>query len=128
MSDAAGALSGGLGRDQLHDPGAARPALLDVIRRFFGLQFPAGVTPMTFLLSRCGERDVAFSLELAGDLPAERRLVGLDGQGDVGALLETPAKNACVVCRASAWISLPSSSIVLSSSLSAACSLDSCVS
>ena len=59
-----------------------------------------GVTPVTFVLSRCGERDVALSLELAGDLPAERRLVGFDGQGDVGALLEAPAKKACVVCRA----------------------------
>ena len=83
---------------------------------------------MTFLLSRCGERDLALSLELAGDLPAERRLVGFDGQGDVGPLLEAPAKKACVVCRASAWISLPSRFIVLSSSLSAARSLDSWVS
>lgn len=29
LSDAAGALAGGLGRDQLHNPGAARSALLD---------------------------------------------------------------------------------------------------
>ena len=128
MTDPAGALSDDLGRDQLHDPGAARPGLLDVIRGFLGPQFPMGVTPVTFLLSRCGERDVALSLELAGDLPAERRLVDFDGQGDVGALLEAPAKKACVVCRASAWISLPSRFIVLSSSLSAARSLDSWVS
>jgi hypothetical protein len=79
---------------------------------------------VTFLLSRCGERDLALSLELACDLPAECRLVGLDGQGDVGPLLEAPAKKACVVCRATpsekasptAWINLPSRFIVLSSS------------
>ena len=83
---------------------------------------------MTFLLSRCGERDLALSLELAGNLAVERGLVGFDGQGDVGPLLEAPAKKTCVVCRASAWISLPSRFIVLSSSLSAARSLDSWVS
>lgn len=99
-----------------------------MIRGFFGPQFPARLTPVTFLLSRCGERDLALSLELAGDLAAERGLVGLNGQGDVGSLLEAPAKKACVVCRASVWISLPSRFIVLSSSLSAARSLDSCVS
>ncbi len=87
-----------------------------------------GVTAMTLLVSRCGERDVALSLELATDLPTERGLVRFDGQGDVGALLEAPAKKACVVCRASAWISLPSRFIVLSSSWSAARSLDSWVS
>ena len=114
--------------DQLHDPGAARPGLFDVIGCFLGPQFPAGVTPMTLLLSRCGERDLAPSLELGGDLPAERRLVGFDGQGDVGPLLEAPAKKACVVWSASAWISLPSRFIVLSSSLSAERSLDSWVS
>jgi len=78
--------------EQLHDPGAARPGLFDVIGRFLGPELPTGVTPVTFLLSRCGERDVALSLELAGHLPAERRLVGFDGQSDVGALLEAPAK------------------------------------
>jgi hypothetical protein len=126
--DAAGALAGGLGRDQLHDPGTAGPSFLDVIRRLFGSELPAGIPLMAFLVIRSSERDLAFSLKLAADLAIELGLVGLDGQGDVGAMLETPAKNACVVCRASAWISLPSSSIVLSSSLSAACSLDSCVS
>ena len=65
MSDAGGALSGGLGCDQLHDPGAAGPGVLDVIGSFLGLQFPTGVTPVTFLLSRCSERDLALSLELA---------------------------------------------------------------
>ena len=99
-----------------------------MIGSFLGLQFPTGVTPVTFLLSRCSERDLALSLELAGNLAVERRLVGFDGQGDVGPLLEAPAKKACVVCSASAWISFPSKSIVLSSSLSAARSLDAWVS
>ena len=107
MSDAAGAFSGGLGRDQHDDPGATRPGLLDVIEGFLGPDCPTGVTPVTFLVSRCGERDLAFALELVGDLATEREMVGFDGQGDVGARLEAPAKNACVVWRASAWISFP---------------------
>jgi len=128
VADAGGAFAGGLGRDQLHNPGTARPTFLDVSGRFLGPELTTGVTPMTLLLSRCGEGDVALALELAGHLPAECRLAGFDGQGDVGALLEAPAKKACVVCSASAWISLPSRFIVLSSSLSAARSLDSWVS
>lgn len=99
-----------------------------MIGGFLGPQFPAGVTAMTLLVSRCSERDLALSLELATDLPMERGLVRFDGQGDVGALLEAPVKNACVVWSASAWMSFPSRSIVLSSSLSAARSLDSWVS
>ena len=94
VADAAGALSGGLGRDQLHNPGTARPALLDVSGRFLGPELPARITPVTFLLSRCGERDLALSLELSMDLPMERRLVGFDGQSDVGALLEAPAEKS----------------------------------
>ena len=113
MSDAAGALSGGLGCEQLHDPGAARPGLLEVSGRFLGPELTTGVTPVTFLLISCGEKGVALSLKRPGHLPAERRMVGFDGQSDVGALLEAPAKKACVVCRASASISLPSMFIVL---------------
>ena len=47
---------------------------------------------MTFLLSRCGERDVALSLELATDLPTERGLVGFVGQGAIWrvGLLDAP--------------------------------------
>lgn len=95
---------------QLHDPGAARPGLFDVIGCFLGSEHPAGVTPVTFLLSHCGERDLALSLELAGDLSAERRLVGFDGQCNVGALLEAPAKNACVVCRTSGLLAFSAAS------------------
>ena len=100
-----------------------------MIGRFLGPQFPAGVTAMTLLVSRCGERDLALSLELATDLPMERGLIRFDGQGADGALLEAPAaKNACVVGSASAWMSFPSRSIMHNSSLSAARSLDSGVS
>ncbi|QPN68767.1 hypothetical protein [Synechococcus sp. CBW1006] len=74
---------------------------------------------MAFLLIRCSERDPTFSLELAADLPMEPGLIRFDGQGDVGSLLEAPAKNACVVCRASAWISLPSKSLLKNPAASA---------
>ena len=114
--------------DQLHDPGAAGPGFLDVIGGFLGPELPARVTAVLLLLIRCSERDLALSLELAADLTIEPWLVGLDGQDDVGPLLQAPLKNGRVVCRASAWISLPSRSIVLSSSLSAARSLDAWVS
>jgi hypothetical protein len=80
------------------------------------------------VLIRCSERDLALSLELAADLTVESLLVGFDGQDDVGPLLQAPLKNGRLVCRASAWINLPSSSIVLSNSLRAARSLDSWVS
>ena len=99
-----------------------------MIGGFLGLELPARVTAVLLLLIRCSERDVALSLELAADLTVEGLLVGFDGQDDVGPLLQAPLKNGRLVCRASAWISLPSSSIVLNSSLSAARSLDAWVS
>ena len=83
---------------------------------------------MLFALSRCGERDVTLALELALDLPVQGFLVTFYRQEHVVPLGEAPAKNACVVCRASAWIKVPSSSRLLRSSLSAALSLDSWVS
>jgi len=107
-----------------------------VIRSFLGPHLPDGVPAMLFALSRCGERDVTLALELALDLAVQgflvalllRRSLRLHRQEHVGPLGEAPAKNACVVCRASAWIKVPSSSRVLRSSLSAALSLDSWVS
>ncbi len=51
---------------------------------------------------RCRESDLALSLELAADLPVQGLLVGFNGQQEVGPLLQAPAKNACVVCSASA--------------------------
>lgn len=118
--------SGGGG--ELRNPGAAGPIRFDVLGCFLCLELPAGVTPVPFLEMRCGERDLALALELPADLAVEGLLVRFDGQQEVGPLLQTPEKNACVVCRASAWISTPSRSRPLSSFLSAAFSLDSWVS
>jgi hypothetical protein len=83
---------------------------------------------MLFALHRCSERDVTPAMELAVDLAAKGFLVAFDRQEHVAPLVETPANNACVLCRGSAWIKVPSSSRMLSSSLSAARSLDSLVS
>ena len=116
------------GADHLDDPADAWPVRSDVIRSFLGPHLPDGVPAMLFALRRCGERDVTLSLELALDLAVQGFLVAFHRQEHVGALGEAPAKNACVVCRASAWIKVPSSSRVLRSSLSAALSLDSWVS
>jgi hypothetical protein len=110
------------------DPGASRPVGLDVLGGLLGLQSPHGVAPMTLLISRCGGGDLTLSLELTADLPVEGLLVGFDGQEHVGPLGEAPSKNDCVVCSASAWINTPSRSRPLSSSFSAARSLDSWVS
>jgi hypothetical protein len=57
---------------------------------------------MAFLVIRCSERNLALPLELATDLAVELWLVRFDGQGDVGALVEAPAKKSRVVCSASA--------------------------
>ena len=122
------ALAGCGAGDQLHNPGAARPVGLDVLGRLLGPELPAGMSPVALLEIHCREWDLALSLELAADLPLKGLRVGFNGQQEVGPLLQAPAKNACVVCSASAWIRTPLRSSVLSSSLSAAFSLDSCVS
>lgn len=122
------ALAGRGAGDHLHDPGAAWPVGLDVLWSLFGLEFPPGLTSVALLDVSCGESDVALSLELASDLAVQGLLVGLDRQEEVGPLLQAPVKNACVVCSASAWIRRPLRSSVLSSSLSAAFSLESWVS
>ena len=95
-------LAGLRGGDHLHDPGAAGPVGLDVLRRFFGAELPGGVATMPFLVIGCRERDVTLSLELGADLAVEGLLVGFHGQDNVGPLLQAPSKNACVVCSASA--------------------------
>ena len=71
---------------------------------------------MLFALRRCDERDMTLALELALDLAVQGFLVAFDRQEDAGPLGEAAAKYACVVCSASAWIKVPSSSRVLSSS------------
>jgi hypothetical protein len=71
---------------------------------------------VALLESRRSKRDPTLSLELVVDLPAEDLLVRFEGQQQVGPLLQAPAKDACVVCSASAWINTPSRSRLLSSS------------
>jgi hypothetical protein len=70
--------------DHIHDPGAARPVRLDVLRSFFRSQRPDGVTSVAFLMIRCHERDVPLAFELAGNLAAQGPLIVFDGQTDVG--------------------------------------------
>ena len=122
--------------DQLHDPGTARPVGLDVLGRLFRSEVPAGLAAVPCLQIRCCERDAALSLELVVDLPAEDLLILFDAQEKVAPLAAGTTENACVVCNTTppekapptAWISTPSSFIVLSSSLNAERSLDSWVS
>jgi len=114
--------------DHFHDPGAAGPVRLDVIRRLFRTQVPDRVPPVLLLVSRCRVWNFPLSLELATDLAVEGLLVGFHGQEDVGPLLQAPPKNGWVVWRASAWMRAPSRSRLLRSSFSAARSLDSWVS
>jgi hypothetical protein len=73
-------------------------------------------------------RKVPVSPELGDDLLIQPALVVFDRQEQVGALLCGELKNAGEVCSASAWISTPSSSSVLSKAFSAARSWDSPVS
>jgi hypothetical protein len=65
-------------------------------------------------------REVPVSAELGHDLLIQPALVVLDRQEQVGTLLGGELKNAGEVCSASAWISTPSSSRVLSKVLRAA--------
>ena len=96
------ALAGRGAGDHLHDPGAAWPVRLDVLWHLFGPELLACLEPVPLLVIYCCKRELAPSLELAADLPVEDFLVGFDGQQEVGPLLQAPAKNACVVCSASA--------------------------
>ncbi len=88
--------------DQLHDPGTSRPVGLDVLWRLLGLEFPPGLASVALLDIRCREIDLALSLELAAVLAVQGLWVGFNVQKEVGPLLQAPAKNACVVCSASA--------------------------
>ena len=62
---------------------------------------------MLFALCCCAEGDVTLAHELALDLATQGVLVAFDRQEYDGRLGEATAKNACVVCRASAWIKVP---------------------
>jgi hypothetical protein len=83
---------------------------------------------MTFLEIALLDREVSLVSELIGDLPVQCALIFLDRQEQVGALLGGELKSAGEVWSASAWISTPLRSSVLSSSLRAARSWESPVS
>ena len=113
---------------KLNDPAGASPALTDGACGIAGTQRPAHLAPMAGLEIADLNREVPVATELGGDLPIQPALVVLDCQEQVGALLGGELKNAGEVCSASAWISTPSSSRVLSKVLRAARSWDSPVS
>lgn len=98
------------GGRHLHDPAGADPGLSDVLWGRFGTQRPGDGAAMADLVIRCNEWDLAPPLELAADLAMQRLLVGFERQKEVGPLLLELPKNGFWVCRASAWISTPSSS------------------
>jgi hypothetical protein len=112
----------GADRGHLHDPAGAAPGLADVLRCLFGAERPGDGTTMALFENTCLNRDVAFPLELAPDLAMQGLLVPLDGQEEVGPLLQELLKNGFWVWRASAWISTPSRSSSPSSCFSTALS------
>jgi hypothetical protein len=101
------------GAHQLDDPAGAHPAHPAAAAGF-------GIADLN--------RKVSFAAELGSDLPIQPALVVFDRQEQVGALFGGELKNAGEVCSASAWISTPSSSSVLSKPFRAARSWDSPVS
>ena len=116
------------GAHQLDDPAGSSPALTDGACGIAGTEGPAHLATMAGLEIADLNRKVPVTAELGGDLPIQPALVVLDCQEQVGALLGGELKNAGEVCSASAWISTPSSSRVLSKVLRAARSWDSPVS
>ena len=95
---------------------------------FAGPALPAHLAAMTCLEIADHHREVPVATELGDDLLIQPPLVAFDSQEQVGALLGGELKNADEVCSASAWISTPSSSSVLSRDFRAAHSCDSPVS
>ena len=113
------------GAHQLDDPAGSSPALTDDACGIAGTEGPAHLASMAGLEIADLNRNVPVAAELGGDLPIQPALVVLDCQEQACALLGGELKNAGEVCSASAWISTPSSSRVLSKVLSAARSWDS---
>lgn len=116
------------GTHQLDDPAGTRPALTDGVCGIAGSEFPAHLAAMAGLVIADLNREMPVATELRDDLLIQPALVVFDRQEQVGALLGGELKNAGEVWSASAWISTPSSSSVLSSCLRAARSWDSPVS
>ena len=113
---------------QLDDPAGPSPALTNGVSGIAGTQRPAHLAAVAGLVIAAVNRKVPVAAELGGDLPIQPALVVFDRQEQVGALLGGELKNAGEVCSASAWISTPSSSSVLSKAFRAARSWDSPVS
>jgi len=116
------------GAHQLDDPAGSSPALTDGACGIAGPERPAHLAAMPGLEIADHHREVPVSAELGDDLLIQPALVVFDRQEQVGALLGGELKNAGEVCSASAWISTPSSSNVLSKTFSASRSWDSPVS
>jgi len=116
------------GAHQLDDPAGAHPALSNGVSGIAGTQRPAHTAAMAVVGIADLNREVPVPAELGKDLLIQPALVVLDRQEQVGALLGGELKNAGEVCSASAWISTPSSSRVLSRVVRAARSWDSPVS
>ena len=116
------------GAHQLDDPAGAHPALSYGVCGVAGTEGPAHLAAMTSIDIADHYREVPVPAELGNDLLIQPALVVLDRQEQVGALLGGELNNAGEVCSASAWISTPSSSRVLSKALRAARSWDSPVS
>ena len=113
---------------QLDDPAGSSPALSDGACGIAGTESPAHLAAMTGLEIADHHREVPVATELGDDLLIQPALVVFDRQEQVGALLGGELKNAGEVCSASAWISTPWSSSVLSKTFSASRSWDSPVS
>ncbi len=114
--------------DQFDDPAGTSPSLADGVCGITGTERPAHLTAMSSLAIADQHWEVLVAAELGNNLLKQPPLVVFDGQEQVGALLGGELKNAGEVCSASAWISTPSSSRVLSKALRAARSWDSPVS
>ena len=113
---------------KLNDPAGASPTFTDGLSGIAGPELPAHLAAMASLEFADLDWEVTAASELGLDLLIEPALVVLDRQEQVGALLGGELKNTGEVCNASAWISTPSSSRVLSKAFSAARSWDSPVS
>ncbi len=77
MSRLKRATASGAGSGHLDDPADANPALVDVLQSRLCPQHPCDVAPMADFLIRYNKRNLALSLELAGNLAMKGLLVGL---------------------------------------------------
>jgi hypothetical protein len=116
------------GTHQLDDPASTSPALSNGVCGVAGTESSAHLGAMAGLGIADHHRDVPMAAELGNDLLIQPALVVLDGQEQAGVPLGSELKNAGEVCSASAWISTPSCSSVLSKPLRTARSYDSPVS